>query len=253
MKTYSFLTILFLIILAIETPLLAIPETTETISQHAVDEISASGPSEESPFLIEREDAKQAAAKAVENNTSVNTLYPPRHSISKQVAQFCKNLMGSVRASASSKIPSLQLAVVPGTFSVADNPELNVTFKITNNKKELVTLPFSTTQRLELVIKENTGNTIYRWSQDRSFEPSDDVVMINPNESVLYTEKIATSMMKEGTTYTLEVSLVNQPGYTLSQQLTPQCAASDHSFLKESEQSAIQPASESPFDFNEKK
>ena len=230
--------IFLLIILGSVVPLWSSPETPDVISEHAVDQGSTGGPNEESPFLIERQDAKLAAVKAAESTTSINTLFPPRHSISQQMGHFFKNLI-SIAKSASSKIPSLNLMVEPAHFSIANNPELNITFKITNDKKDLTMLTFPTSQRLEMIIKDAHGNIISRWSDNHSFELNEDVVTINPKESILYTEKMATSMMKDGETYTLEVALANHPEYTLSQQLNPQQDVSDRSFLNETEQSVF--------------
>ena len=82
-------------------------------------------------------------------------------------------------------------------------------------------LNFSTNQRIDILVKNENGKVITRWSEDRSFDPIPGLVAINPDESVVYTEKIPTTMMKDGETYTLEVSLVDQQGYTLSQQIMP--------------------------------
>ncbi|MBM3857554.1 MAG: hypothetical protein FJ390_06285, partial [Verrucomicrobia bacterium] len=187
----------------------AIPESPDVISEHAVEQASSQANNEESPFLIEREDAKQAAAAAAASNTSVNKLYPPRHSISKQIANFCKHLVGTMKSSMS-KTPTLRVTVEPALFSVTENSELSVTLKITNDKKEMIMLHFPTNQRLEIVVKDEFGKIVSRWSQDRSFDPTDDTVVINPQESIFYTEKISTTGMENGKSYTLDVSLANQ-------------------------------------------
>jgi len=198
----------------------AIPESPDVISEHAVEQASSQANNEESPFLIEREDAKQAAAAAAASNTSVNKLYPPRHSISKQIANFCKHLVGTMKSSMS-KTPTLRVTVEPALFSVTENSELSVTLKITNDKKEMIMLHFPTNQRLEIVVKDEFGKIVSRWSQDRSFDPTDDTVVINPQESIFYTEKISTTGMENGKSYTLDVSLANQSEYLVSQVVTP--------------------------------
>lgn len=209
----------------------AIPESPDVISEHAIEQATSQENNGESPFLIEQEDAKQAAATAAANITSVNKLYPPRHSISKQIANFCKHLAGIMESSLS-KIPLLRVTVEPALFSAAENPELSVTLKITNDKKDLIMLHFSTNQRLEIVVMDDQKKILNRWSQDRSFDPADDTIVINPKESIFYTEKISPAGMQDGKTYTIEVSLVNQPEYTISTTVTPQAGGVNHSFLK---------------------
>lgn len=203
-----------------------IPESPDVISEHAIEQATSPTNSEESPFLIEREDAKQAAAAAAASNTSIGKLYPPRHSISKQIANFYKHLLG-IMESASSKIPVLRVTVEPALFSVADNPELSVTLKITNDKKDMIMLHFPTNQRLEIVVKDECGKVLSQWSQDRSFDATGDIVVINPQESIFYTEKISTAGMQEGKPYKLEVSLAHQPDYIVSETITPQSSITD--------------------------
>jgi hypothetical protein len=224
----------------------AIPESSDVISEHAIEQATSQENNEESPFLIEREDAKQAAATAAANNTSVNKLYPPRHSISKQISNFCKHLVGIMESSLS-KIPVLRVSVEPAFFSVMESPELSVTLKITNDKKEMIVLHFPTNQRLEIIVKDDHGQIVSRWSQDRSFDPADDTVVINPKESIFYTEKISTTGMQNGKSYTLEVSLANQQEYTVSQILTPREEGDDHSFLRKTEEPALKDKGLLPF------
>lgn len=205
------------------------PESTDVISEHAIEQSTPND--EESPFLIEREDAKQAAAAAAASNVTVNKLYPPRHSISQQIANFFRHLTGIMESSLS-KTQDLRVTVEPALFSVTQNSELSVTLKITNKKKEIVMLHFPSNQRLEIVVKDDHGKVLSRWSQDRSFEPTDDTVVINPQESIFYTEKISTTGMEDGKSYRLDVSLANQPQYLVSEIITPQSEEAMQSLLK---------------------
>ena len=118
--------------------------------------------------------------------------------------------------------PASQILVEPLSFSVSDTPELHISYKITNNTKEMCFLDFSTNQRIEILLKEQNGTLITQWSKDRSFDPIASVVTINPKESVVYTETIPTLGMRDGTSYSIEVLLVGHPKYTLIQSITPQ-------------------------------
>ncbi|MFI0348611.1 MAG: BsuPI-related putative proteinase inhibitor [Chthoniobacterales bacterium] len=200
-------------------PLVAGPQKTNPISQEDIQQISRSGSSEESPFLIEREAAQQALATAAKSG--MNNPFPAKHSFKKQIGNFFSHLAGTFKIGTKATPPSMQLLLEPSAFSVADTPELSITFKITNNKKEIMMLNFSTNQRIDILVKNVSGAVIMRWSEDRSFDPMPGLVAINPEESVIYTEKIPTTMMKDGNTYIIQVSLVDQEGYTLSQQVTP--------------------------------
>lgn len=220
------------------------PESPDVISEHAIEQATPNN--EESPFLIEREDARRAAAEAAASNTSVNKLYPPRHSISKQIGNFCKHLFG-VMESSLSKTPALRVTVEPALFSIPENSELSVTLKITNDKKDLIMFHFPTNQRLEIVVTDDQKKILSRWSQDRSFDPTDDTIVINPKESIFYTEKISTIGMQDGKTYNIEVSLVNQPEYIISTTVTPQAEGVSRSFSKAIEGSSSNDQGRLPF------
>ena len=69
--------------------------------------------------------------------------------------------------------------------------------------------------------KDAAGNVINRWSQDRAFDPNEGFVEINPAEFIVYSEKVPTSAMKAGETYTIEASLAGQDGYITSTTVTP--------------------------------
>ena len=148
------------------TPLVALPEVTNNISEHDVQQqISRSGPRADSPFLIEREEAQQAQLTAATNG--MNNLFPRRHSFQKQLGNFFSHLAGTFGTNSKANLTSAKLLLEPSTFSVADTPELDVTFKITNHKKEIIMLNFSTNQRIDILVKNGNGEVITRWSEDR--------------------------------------------------------------------------------------
>ncbi len=62
---------------------------------------------------------------------------------------------------------------------------------------------------------------IDRWSDDRSFQPQEGIVVINPNERIEYREKISTRDMKQGQAYEVEAMLKTDPDFRLQKPLTP--------------------------------
>ncbi|MCF7728773.1 MAG: hypothetical protein K9M81_00230 [Chthoniobacterales bacterium] len=208
---------------AISTGICSI-EKTNSISRSEIEEMTEStAPQENSPFFIEREEARQAAAEAATNPIYRNSLLLPRHSIQEEMKKRMSQFLNIVKV-IPNKIdpPASQILVEPLSFSVSDTPELHISYKITNNTKEMCFLDFSTNQRIEILLKEQNGTLITQWSKDRSFDPIASVVTINPKESVVYTETIPTLGMRDGTSYSIEVLLVGHPKYTLIQSITPQ-------------------------------
>jgi len=196
-------------------------QSTDTISKTDVQDISLKGPQEDSPFFIERQDAKAAAAQAGREGYGMYVPKPPHPPIQQQVKKFFKGMFGSVKFGKNGGVLPMTLTVEPSDFSLAQVSELDVSLKISNSQKHEIELLYPNDQRLEVITKDATGNVIGRWSQDRAFDPMEGFVAINPDEFVIYAEKIQTANMKANETYTIEVSLANQEGYTTKTTITP--------------------------------
>lgn len=224
MRPIPFFLFIFTPFLLVMTPtLLGEGEKTDTISQQEIQVITSSEPQLDSPFVIEQEEAQEALAKAATNPIERNPLLKPHPSFFGGVKKAYCSAMHFFKTTPLKKgPPSLQLTLDPSSFSAEEASELTVTFKITNNKKEALLLSFPTNQRLEILIKKSNGDVVARWSQDREFDAFPGLVTINPKESVLFTEKMPTAGMQNGEPYTLEVSLVGHPEYTLSQPIIPE-------------------------------
>jgi len=196
-------------------------QSTDTISKTDVQDISLKGPQADSPFFIERQDAKAAAAQAGREGYGMYVPKPPHPPIQQQVKKFFKGMFGSVKFGKKGGVLPMTLTVEPSDFSLSQVSELDVSLKISNSQKQEIELLYPNDQRLEVLTKDSAGNVINRWSQDRAFDPMEGFVAINPDESVIYAERIQTANMKANETYTVEVSLANQEGYTTKTTITP--------------------------------
>ena len=201
-------------------PLLA--QSTDTISATDVRDISITGPSADSPFYTEREEAKTAMAKAAREGLGMYAPKPPRPPVQQQMKKFFTGMFGSVRFKKDGGLLPMILSVEPREFSLAQTQEIEVSLKITNPMKREIEFVYPTQQRLEVLTKDASGNVIGRWSEDRSFDPLEGFVAVNPVEFINYAERIPTTAMKAGETYTIEASLAGQDGYTATTTVTPQ-------------------------------
>ena len=113
------------------------------------------------------------------------------------------------------------LEVSPKDPSLKENRELAVTYTVRNTSKKMSRIEFPTSQRIEIITRNPTGGVIERWSDDRSFQPQEGIVIINPKERIEYQEKISTRDMKPGQTYSIDASLATQPDFAMQQQVTP--------------------------------
>lgn len=196
-------------------------QSTQTISQSEVKDLSITAPQSDSPFFIERQEAEAALANAGRAGYGMYVPKPPRPPVQQQVKKFFNGIFASVKFHQGGEILPMLLTVEPAQFSIANHPDLSISLKVSNTRRQEVELLYPNDQRLEIITKDSTGAVINRWSQDRAFDPVEGFVAINPAEFVVYSEKIPTTSMKAGETYTIEVSLTGQQGYSASTTITP--------------------------------
>ena len=122
MKFYS--CFLFLGIITAATTAFGSPEKTNSISRTEIEEMTESStPQENSPFFIEREEARQAAAEAATNSIYRSPLLAPRHSIQQQIKNFATQFLTIAKITPDKTIPPpLQIFVEPASFSVIETP-----------------------------------------------------------------------------------------------------------------------------------
>lgn len=195
--------------------------STESISRTDVRDISVSGPQSDSPFFTERQEAKAAMAQAGREGYGMYVPKPPKPPAGQRIKKFFTGMFGSLKSARQGEDASLALNVDPSEFSLAQTSELDVSLRITNAKKHEIEINYPNDQRLEVLTKDSAGNVIARWSEDRAFDQREGFVAINPEEFVIYAERVPTSKMKAGETYTIEASLAGQEGYTATTKVTP--------------------------------
>jgi len=184
-------------------------------------------PDEASPFFTDQQMAKYY-------NTPDGQLAMQSRMISKYpstggndsapviLKHFFTDMFGNVRIGPSNGKTMSSLKVDPKSFSLADRPEIDVTFRVENTRNKLIKLDFPTAQRIEILVKDSSGAVLDKWSADQTFAMQEGVLMINPNERVEYIETVSTKGMKVGETYWIEATLVNNPEFTQTVQVTPQ-------------------------------
>lgn len=193
----------------------------ETVSKTEIKDISLKGPDADSPFFTERQEAKAAMAEAGREGFGMYVPKPPHPPVGQQIKKFFHGVFGSAHGGKREATPMV-VTLSPSSFSLAQTSEVDVNLKLTNARKRELQILYPDNQRLEILTKDSSGKIVNRWSQDRSFDPNEGFVSVNPDEFVTYTERISTSGMKVGETYTIEVSLANQQGFVTSTTVTPE-------------------------------
>ncbi|MEX1118810.1 MAG: BsuPI-related putative proteinase inhibitor, partial [Terrimicrobiaceae bacterium] len=137
-------------------------------------------------------------------------------------AGFFTNMFSSVRLGklrADPTIPTVR--VEPLDFSLAERREVDVTYAIKNNTGKIMRIDYPSTQRIEIITSDTTGQVIDRWSDDRAFAGEEGIVFVNPGERIEYNEKLPTRDLKPGEMYIVTGDAAANEGFTATQRVTP--------------------------------
>jgi hypothetical protein len=195
--------------------------------QQAASAFAVTQPDEGSPFFAEREAARilatQPQAQARQDALAV---YPKvknsDDSATAMFGRFFTDMFSSINLrKLQGRKTTENLTIDPPGFSLADRREIEGVYTLRNNTGKLIRLDYETSQRIDIVTKDENGNVIDRWSDDRAFKPQDGVVILNPKERIEYREKIPTRDMKAGQPYTIQADVVGYPEYTATKPVTP--------------------------------
>jgi hypothetical protein len=196
--------------------------SAQSVSGSEVRDLSVQPPPADSPFFTEREEAREAAAKAGREGYGMYAPKPPRPPARAQIAKFFREFLhpGASRGAKAGSSP-MTVVVEPSEFSLGQTAELDVSVRITNATRNEMEFLFPDNQRIEILLKDDSGTVVSRWSEDRSFDRKLGFTEINPSEFVVFAERLPTAKMSAGRTYTVEVSLANQEGYSATATVTP--------------------------------
>ncbi len=123
--------------------------------------------------------------------------------------------------SSSEKIPQYKNPKIRGLVLTVELPsepvklsevrQLPVHVILTNRGERAVEIAFPTEQRIEILLRDSTGQVLTRWSDNRAFAEQVGTLLINPGEHVDYYETIATRELTPGKVFTVEVTVPAYP------------------------------------------
>jgi hypothetical protein len=96
------------------------------------------------------------------------------------------------------------MKVEPLPVRLSDDRRINLRLSLANRSRRFVHLEFPTSQRIEILLRDASGNIVSQWSEDRSFVKKPGYVAINPRERIEYITAIPTREMTAGLPYTIE-------------------------------------------------
>ncbi|MEQ1852396.1 MAG: BsuPI-related putative proteinase inhibitor [Chthoniobacteraceae bacterium] len=99
---------------------------------------------------------------------------------------------------------AMTIGMEPAVVKAGETRVIDVTLGVVNKGKEPVQLDFPDSQRIDVLVKDEAGRILSRWSDDQRVEKEQGFVLINPGERIQYGARISTRDMKAGQSFTLE-------------------------------------------------
>jgi len=202
--------------------------TPRPTMQEGVAAFAVQAPDEGSPFFAEREAARYALSQSGREQAVLETVAVfPRakdspNSAAGMLKGFFTEMFSSIRWESFRSEPTTEkLKLDPEEFSLEERNEVDAVYSIRNNTKKMIRLEFETTQHIDMMTVDGSGKVLEQWSNDRSFEPREGLVVINPKERIEYREKIATRDFQAGESYSVKAEVVGYPDYTTIRTVTP--------------------------------
>ena len=98
---------------------------------------------------------------------------------------------------------AMEMRLTPLPVKLSETRYLGVRITLENISKRSVQLEFPTSQRIDILIINEAGALISRWSDDHPFESTIGRIGINPGERVEYASNVSTRDLKPGRSYTV--------------------------------------------------
>lgn len=188
-----------------------LPLSAQSTKVSEVEAFAIRPPDEASPFFLDSRRAQSVASATADPaaNSQPVTDFPRNRgsedSAGAQIRSFFTGMFSSVNLGPIRTEPvTAALKVDPTTFPLSERRELNVTYTIRNNTRRIMRLEYPTGQRIDILTHDAAGAVIDKWSDDRSFDEQEGLVVINPRERIEYQERIPTREMKPGQSYRVD-------------------------------------------------
>lgn len=116
---------------------------------------------------------------------------------------------------------ALTLKFEPTQVKLAETKAVKVSLAVVNQGELAVQLDFPTTQRIEVLLKNDSGKVLSKWSEDQKVEDEQGFLVINPEERLEYSANVSTREMNAGQTYLVEAYFPNFEQLRASATISP--------------------------------
>ncbi len=99
---------------------------------------------------------------------------------------------------------SMSMVLSPANVKLPQDKSVGVSVSVVNTGTDPVQLEFPNSERIEVLIKDDSGKVLSKWSEDQKLAEEEGFLVINPGEKLDYTATISTREMAAGKTYLIE-------------------------------------------------
>ncbi|PYI60241.1 MAG: hypothetical protein DMC59_03610 [Verrucomicrobia bacterium] len=112
---------------------------------------------------------------------------------------------------------ALDLQITPQTVKLSEVRQLGIKVTLANLSKRPVALDFPTNQRIEIYLKNSTGDILTKWSDNHAITEKTGTILVNPQERVEYSETISTRELTPNKVFIAEVFFPQYPELRIRQ------------------------------------
>ncbi len=139
----------------------------------------------------------------------VGSIWEGTKNVGKKAAGVVAAPFGKKGSKDAAVPPALQnlamtMKLDPAQVRLPDTRAVEVVVAVVNNGKAAVHLEFPTSLRVDVLVKDERGKFLSRWSDDQPIEKEPGILLINPRERLEYSAKISTREMIAGKPFTIE-------------------------------------------------
>ena len=98
---------------------------------------------------------------------------------------------------------AMTMVLEPSVVKVGETRVIEVTVGVVNKGKDPVQLDFPDSQRIDVLVQDESGRVLSRWSDDQRLDKEAGFLLINPGEKVEYHARISTREMTAGRSHTI--------------------------------------------------
>ena|ERR1700677_1536515 len=116
----------------------------------------------------------------------------------------------------------VSMSFIPQPVKLSEGNKLQVMLQLTNMTGKFVQLDFPTTQRIEVLIRNQAGKIVSQWSEEQSFSNDPGYITLDPGEHVEYAVTLSGRDMVAGKPYTLEGFFPNYENLRVTREFIPE-------------------------------